>query len=1410
MSNIKPYLPKSKAFRLDVSTPINMAFEIQKALSEITRNHGDIDEFVTQRLKYDSVEAMHKALAAEQVDVVAMAIHQIEKGNAVINGDQTGIGKGRTAAAVIRYSILNGYNTVFVTEKSSLFSDLYRDLKDIDFDRATPLIFNGDKDANIVDEDGNLYYKMAGREKFKKKTTDQLNVLLDRGNELPDGYDFICTTYSQVVNDNISGKKKADDAKKKYKQKTSSQTKTEFLRRFSKNAIYIMDESHNAGGAKSTIGFYFREMLKKSRGAFFLSATFAKRPDNMPLYATRTSIQESGISDDDMIKIFEYGGVALQEITASELVKSGQMMRRQRTFEGIKVSWEYMEDELQDHWLIFDRLTDVIRDIVSFQKLYVKPFIEDLNNYMYSNVTADDLKGVKNFGADNHDYFSKLHNVISQMLFSIKAESVAKRAIELLNQDKKIVIAFSSTMGSFLAESGYGFGDIISNVDFAQVLQKGLDGVLRYTTKNEKNKVTKHTIGVEDLDGAGQIEFKRISQKIIDTVSDISMSPIDVLINTIEATKRPNNIGGNPSKYYRVRECTGRNARIGNVGGLNVLEKFKSDKNTFFREFNNGDADVLLINQSASTGVSAHASEKYKDQRQRVMIIHQPELNISTEVQKRGRINRTGQIEVLNGKPNLPEYIYLSSMIPCEQRQFMVLKNKLKSLDANTTGNNENSKEQLDAKDFFNKYGGKVIFDFIEKNSKIRWALNNPCYRLDKKATEEAGVDVWIPIPNDEIPKRVTNRVQLLPVEDQKIFYDTVIEKYDALVADLKRKGEYDLETEYLDYKADLEKLYLFVEGDSKASTFGRDAYLEQNKTRILRKPYKWSQIEEMLTKQLDGRTPEEIQQKMIQSVEDGFTQHLDSTLFWMDDRISKLREKRDAEVIKVAAYPQPHKDRTEKQNAARKQRIEKGEKRINNINSLIGAENDERHNRDLFMRSDNKSTLELLRFFKIGKIVKVPLGNEDNIILVDGIVLGISASYTSVRVDVAITHVWKGFNASFRESKVMFEKSRLITPQDELRVKENWNRLASVDAFQTSFIVTGNIFSGLNRNLNSLSGWKSKLIRFSTADGAFKNGLEFYNTSRVERDILRVKEKYPVLFKADVSLAKLADVFEDAPIGFEKRTTAGLLLQKKLYDDYRLILQPKGNKDIFSDPKILRMISPSNEQLVLGVTVGKFTQQTAGLLGATFTFEKFKRLLKILSEKYDQKILGNKVQELPIELAKEGEELEEIYKYKLSKKYAHKNYPKDRFVAHIKPDFEAKHGYVTYSKKLSSVDKFKHGLIPIFESIEQPYRAWVQKLSEDQQKKVSEAITLAKTQDYEIAIQQLGLLIFSNANAPANIEFELGEYTLLEFGEKLYRDRIGGKIEQVDPLEKLQLYLEMMKLELNHIKQQRQKKRAA
>ncbi|RYZ30068.1 MAG: hypothetical protein EOO10_04190, partial [Chitinophagaceae bacterium] len=154
-----PYEPASEAcIVLNTQVPDSMAFETRQAVLQIKKEVGsDIDNFVRHRLKYKTKAELCKVLSAEQIDAVAMAIYNIEaRGQGMIIGDQTGIGKGRVAAAMIRYAVVQGHKPVFLTEKANLFSDIYRDLSAIGSAHFKPLIINSkESKTDIKDEDGN-------------------------------------------------------------------------------------------------------------------------------------------------------------------------------------------------------------------------------------------------------------------------------------------------------------------------------------------------------------------------------------------------------------------------------------------------------------------------------------------------------------------------------------------------------------------------------------------------------------------------------------------------------------------------------------------------------------------------------------------------------------------------------------------------------------------------------------------------------------------------------------------------------------------------------------------------------------------------------------------------------------------------------------------------------------------------------------------------------------------------------------------------------------------------------------------------------------------------------------------------------------------------------------------------------
>ncbi len=134
----------------------------------------------------------------------------------------------------------------------------------------------------------------------------------------------------------------------------------------------ILDEAHNSSGSSNT-GTFLKGVVKSAKGVIFLSATFAKRPDNMPIYAMKTCMADCALSDEDLVAAIEGGGVALQEVIAAQLVSEGQMLRRERSYEGIDVNYLTLDDKAQEHKATADIVTGIIRRIIAFQLEHVQP-----------------------------------------------------------------------------------------------------------------------------------------------------------------------------------------------------------------------------------------------------------------------------------------------------------------------------------------------------------------------------------------------------------------------------------------------------------------------------------------------------------------------------------------------------------------------------------------------------------------------------------------------------------------------------------------------------------------------------------------------------------------------------------------------------------------------------------------------------------------------------------------------------------------------------------------------------------------------------------------------------------------------------------------------------------------------------
>lgn len=757
-----PYEPRSDGVPFGTLSPKGIASGVSTALDELVSRVGPLDAYLSDRLMMP-LEQLHKGMAAEQIDGAALAIDKVEHGGAMIIGDETGIGKGRQAAAMIRYSILTGRIPVFFTKDPKLFSDMWGDLRDIGTD-IKPFILGDPSKATIVDENGVKIHRAPG----KAVQDREMQRILEKG-LTEAGYNAVFVTYSQVNQRN---------------------RRQEFLEKLAENpTVVVMDEAHESAGDAGTsmqAAFFSGGTVKRGSGpdrtvvsvkgllnasgtktdgnggVLYLSATFAKRPENMAVYY-RTSLHKAADSFTKIVDAMKRGGVALQQAVSEALAQAGEYVRRERDFTGVTYQMKHLDvkdpAELIEQ---VDSITDILQQVVDFSAR-----ISEKASSKNQKSTA--MSGTK---VDMTEFAAVVHNQVGQLLLAAKADATVAEALAAHQQGKKPVIGLMNTMESFLDHYTDDYdvkaGDPVK-IGWSELLKYALSRSLRAAVKhpNGENEI----IILDPADYGLSADFNSVMAQAEAVETKFPVSPIDYIVQKLTTAG------------VRMGELTGRESGIKYTNfdtGEGTYFKFKkANKNTLVNGFNGGDLDGLLLNASGSTGLSIHASPKFKERpiKPRHMFIAQPALDIAVFIQLLGRIKRTGMI------PGGAQYSHLVLPLQAELRPAAMAARKMKSLNANTTAAAD-SAVKIEAEDLMNKYGDAVVTEFLEAHPELQFALDLTL-DTDKEGAAKVG---------DDVARKFTGRMALRPDAEQKRAYEQIIPAYREMVDQAKRTGEYDLE----------------------------------------------------------------------------------------------------------------------------------------------------------------------------------------------------------------------------------------------------------------------------------------------------------------------------------------------------------------------------------------------------------------------------------------------------------------------------------------------------------------------------------------------------------------------------------------------------------------------------------------
>ena len=559
---------------------------------------------------------------------------------------------------------------------------------------------------------------------------------------------------------------------------------------------------------------------------------------------------------------------------------------------------------------------------------------------------------------------------------------------------------------------------------------------------------------------------------IRESTSDIFISPLDAIIERLN------------KKGYKVGELTGRNMYVerNDDGRVVVKRRTDKDKKKMQREFNSGVLDVLILNKSASTGISLHASEKFSDQRQRSMIIAQPLSDINDYMQMIGRIDRTGQV-------HRGYYINLGLPVPAENRFLMMLSTKLKSLNANTTTSQDSESNDVEAPDLLNKYGSQVVVEYLRDNVDIYEKMGTPLKKGGLGGGRVQASELEDYKPQEDDARKITGYVALLATKEQEEFYDDVVRRYNELIKYLNDTGSNDLKITVMPLRATTIEKRISSEGidPDGNNPFARNSFVEKVEMDVLRKPMKADEIRKVIEQINKGVEPNTYLDNVIETIR----KEDEVRIAAEDERYEKSKAKAIDDIAK----------QTEKINGQKKRSDE--EKRVA-IDNFIAETNEkvEAKHKDNILRLNTNSDqmMRRLRMFEVGKSYLVPDNLESMIF--DFATSAIFCGYKTKDSKITASTTLAVFATLDGRRRIEIKLSQIDALRSIDKVTndnwdaarattlDNWDSQIPSETRKTGFIMTGNILQAIADTQDEYGGYPGQLISYTDIDGNVHDGI--------------------------------------------------------------------------------------------------------------------------------------------------------------------------------------------------------------------------------------------------------------------------------------------------------------------------------
>ncbi|MFX4300219.1 strawberry notch C-terminal domain-containing protein [Pseudosulfitobacter pseudonitzschiae] len=510
----RPYQPLSRVGEPFTMIPRALEGATSKALQRVARDaeeFGGVDAQVARALGR-SISELGDFLTPEQVDAVGLRLNAAERNRGFLEADQTGVGKGRTMAAMAYAHMREkeDHRCLYVTESSEInVPDVLRDMKAVG--ALEGFRMDGKKEVRfLMLTSGSRYISvsvdpMTGNavefEETSLKPKDRKQIF--ESGQWPEGYNLVLTTYSQFnVND--------------------ENPRAEWLKSIAdENTMFVLDECHNALNPRSNTGRNFRDAIMRmpAKNVCFATGTPARNPQGMDLYSPLLP-QGEGSNVAGILEHIASGGEVAQEAFATMLAEDGVMIRRDHDLSATDYQVHLPDDkkilEYQDTMNRFSPIVEGMIDVSTqigeivgrAQALHYRQMVNNGLDERQARAMTNELSQY------SLSIGGPLANLSRIMMNAIKVDQVVEAAVAEMDQGRKPLITFHTTYEALMKEMVRDAdGNTLSDDELAELPQMTIrDHIRRIHNSLYRMKIDGETLDPRENNSDVMRAFRKFAK----------------------------------------------------------------------------------------------------------------------------------------------------------------------------------------------------------------------------------------------------------------------------------------------------------------------------------------------------------------------------------------------------------------------------------------------------------------------------------------------------------------------------------------------------------------------------------------------------------------------------------------------------------------------------------------------------------------------------------------------------------------------------------------------------------------------------------------------------------------------------------------------------------------------------------